>query len=110
MNDNKKSHWEYIYEVKTPEEVSWTQEKPETSLNEDTLEQYDKNIFHCTRQVHYSLSSENSIDIVLLLNGIPVVSMELKCQFTGQTAMNAINQYKFDRASKDKIFEFRNHI
>ena len=33
MNDNKKSHWEYIYEVKTPEEVSWTQEKPETSLN-----------------------------------------------------------------------------
>ena len=36
--------------------------------------------------------------------------MELKCQFTGQTAMNAINQYKFDRASKDKIFEFRNRV
>lgn len=84
--------------------------KPETSLNEDTLEQYNNNILHCTRQVHYSLSSENSIDIVLLLNGIPVVSMELKCQFTGQTAMNAINQYKFDRASKDKIFEFRNRV
>ena len=33
MNDNKKSHWEHIYDVKTPEEVSWTQEKPETSLN-----------------------------------------------------------------------------
>ncbi len=33
MNDNKKSHWEHIYEVKTPEEVSWTQEKPETSLS-----------------------------------------------------------------------------
>jgi len=33
MNDNKKTHWEHIYDVKTPEEVSWTQEKPETSLN-----------------------------------------------------------------------------
>lgn len=33
MNDNKKSHWEHIYEVKTPEEVSWTQKKPETSLD-----------------------------------------------------------------------------
>ncbi|MDM1040813.1 MULTISPECIES: class I SAM-dependent methyltransferase [Empedobacter] len=33
MNDNKKSHWEHIYDVKTPGEVSWTQEKPETSLN-----------------------------------------------------------------------------
>ena len=35
---------------------------------------------HCTRQLHYSLSNENSIDIVLFVNGIPVVSMELKCQ------------------------------
>ena len=33
MNDNKKSHWEHIYDVKTPDDVSWTQEKPETSLN-----------------------------------------------------------------------------
>lgn len=33
MSDTKKSHWEHIYDVKTPEEVSWTQEKPETSLN-----------------------------------------------------------------------------
>lgn len=84
--------------------------KPETTLNEDTLERYNQNILHCTRQLHYSLGSENSIDIVLFLNGIPVVSMELKCQFTGQTAMNAINQYRFDRASKDKIFEFRNRV
>ena len=36
--------------------------------------------------------------------------MELKCQFTGQTIHNAINQYKFDRASKDTIFDFRNRV
>lgn len=68
------------------------------------------NILHCTRQLHYSLKNENSIDIVLFLNGIPVVSMELKCQFTGQSTTNAINQYKFDRAGKDAIFAFKERV
>ena len=63
---------------------------------------------NCTRQLHYSLNNENSIDIVLFLNGIPVVSMELKCQFTGQNTTNAINQYKFDRAGKDAILLLKN--
>lgn len=82
--------------------------KPETSINETSRARYAANILHCTRQLRYSLSNENSIDIVLFLNGIPVVSMELKCQFTGQDAANAIEQYKFDRAGKDPIFEFKN--
>lgn len=84
--------------------------KPETSLNETSKAQYEANILHCTRQLHYSVKNENSIDIVLFVNGIPVVSMELKCQFTGQTTTNAINQYKFDRASKDAIFAFKERI
>ena len=84
--------------------------KPETSLNETSRTQYEANILHCTRQLHYSLKNENSIDIVLFLNGIPVVSMELKCQFTGQSTTNAINQYKFDRAGKDAIFTFKERV
>ena len=84
--------------------------KPETTLNETTMEQYEANIFHCTRQLHYSLKNENSIDIVLFANGIPVVTMELKCQFTGQNTNNAINQYKFDRAGKDAIFAFKERV
>ncbi|MGF9992357.1 DEAD/DEAH box helicase family protein [Bacillus mycoides] len=84
--------------------------KPETSINEETTQLYNQNILHVTRQLRYSVLNENSIDIVLFLNGIPVVSMELKCQFTGQSAMNAIQQYKFDRASKDSIFEFKNRV
>ena len=84
--------------------------KPETSINKTTEEQYKSNILHCTRQLHYSLHNENSIDIVLFINGIPVVSMELKCQFTGQNTDNAINQYKFDRATKDALFEFKNRV
>ena len=84
--------------------------KPETSINETSQIQYAANILYCTRQLRYSLNNENSIDIVLFLNGIPVVSMELKCQFTGQSAANAIQQYKFDRAGKDAIFEFKNRV
>lgn len=84
--------------------------KPETKINETTQAQYAANILHCTRQLHYSLRNENSIDIVLFVNGIPVVSMELKCQFTGQDTANAIEQYKLDRASKDPIFEFGKRI
>lgn len=84
--------------------------KPETSLNTTSQTQYEANIFHCTRQLHYSLQNENSIDIVLFINGIPVVSMELKCQFTGQDTSNAIQQYKFDRASKDTIFAFKERV
>lgn len=84
--------------------------KPETSINQTAQEQYARNVLHCTRQLHYSPNNENSIDIVLFVNGIPVVSMELKNQFTGQDTDNAIHQYKFDRASKDTIFEFKNRV
>lgn len=84
--------------------------KPETTINATTMAQYNANILHCTRQLHYSLQNENSIDIVLFVNGIPVVSMELKCQFTGQDTSDAIRQYKFDRAGKDALFEFKNRV
>lgn len=84
--------------------------KPETAINEESREHYDQNILNCTRQLHYSPSNENSLDIVLFVNGIPVVSMELKNQFTGQNVANAIGQYKFDRNSRDPIFEFKKRV
>ena len=84
--------------------------KPETSMNATSLFRYEHNILNCTRQLHYCPNNENSVDIVLFLNGIPVVSMELKCQFTGQDATHAINQYKFDRSGKDPIFIFKERV
>ena len=84
--------------------------KPETGLNETTLAAYEANILDCTRQLHYSAVSENSVDIVLFVNGIPVVSMELKCQFTGQNVQNAMEQYRFDRSDSDPIFHFNNRV
>lgn len=84
--------------------------KPETSINETSQKQYAANIFHCTRQLYYSPKNNNSIDIVLFINGIPVVSMELKCQFTGQSTANAIEQYKFDRAGNETLFAFKERV
>ena len=84
--------------------------KPETSINPTTIAQYKSNILHCTRQLHYSPLNENSIDIVLFINGIPIITMELKCQFTGQSTANAIEQYKFDRAGKETIFHFKERV
>lgn len=84
--------------------------QPETGINPDTQAQYAANVLHCTRQLHYSPANENSIDIVLFVNGIPVVTLELKCQFTGQNTANAIAQYRFDRAGKEAIFDFKNRV
>jgi len=53
------------------------------------------------RQVRYSLQNENSIDLVLFLNGVPVATVELKSDFT-QNITNAIDQYRFDRLPQPK--------
>ena len=64
------------------------------------MEKYDKNILRVVRQVYYSEHNQNSIDLVLFLNGIPLATIELKTDFT-QNVQDAINQYKYDRNPKD---------
>lgn len=59
--------------------------KPESTLNQTAAALYAKNHVACYRQWHYSADSNKSVDIVLVLNGIPVFAFELKNQYTGQT-------------------------
>lgn len=80
--------------------------KPETSLNPAVIEKYNANIVECIRQFHYSTLNNNSIDMVLMLNGIPVVALELKNQLTGQSVENAKKQYMKDRDAKENCFGF----
>ena len=82
--------------------------KPETGLNEKTVKLYEQNILSCTRQLHYSMKNNNSLDMVLFLNGIPLVTLELKDQFSGQKVDDAIKQYKYDRSPVEPIFDFPN--
>lgn len=81
--------------------------QPENSLNPDAKKDYESNIFSVTRQVKYSLDNENSIDMVLCLNGLPLFTIELKNQLTGQTVRNAIFQYMTDRDPKEKLLKFK---
>jgi len=80
--------------------------KPETSINIKSSDNYNKNILECVRQLHYSNLNNNNLDIALFLNGFPIITLELKNQFTGQTTSNARNQYIIDRNPNDPIFEF----
>lgn len=81
--------------------------KPNASMNPATEALYNANIFSVIRQVYFSPKDERSVDMVLLLNGIPVVTLELKNQLTGQTVEHAIHQYKTDRQATDKLFSFK---
>lgn len=78
--------------------------KPESDLNPLATERYEANILGCTRQFRYSPANTNTIDMVLSVNGIPVVALELKNQFKGQDYICAINQFKNDRSSKEFCF------
>jgi len=75
--------------------------KPALAINADILARYAANRLRVVRQVHYSMHNENSIDLVLFLNGLPVATVELKTDFT-QSIGDAIDQYRFDRHPKPK--------
>ena len=84
--------------------------QPETNLNPEDRRLYEMNILNETRQLKYSTQNENSIDIVLLLNGIPLVALELKNQITGQSSENAQKQFMYDRDPRELIFKFNSRI
>ncbi|MDR3368851.1 type I restriction endonuclease [Rhodoferax sp.] len=81
--------------------LTLAQFKPALAINPDILARYAANRLRVVRQVHYSLHCENSIDLVLFLNGLPVATVELKTDFT-QSLGDAIDQYRFDRHPKPK--------
>ncbi|MFA6838426.1 MAG: DEAD/DEAH box helicase family protein [Dysgonamonadaceae bacterium] len=75
-----------------------------SELNDSAKEHYKKNIFCVIRQLHYSKTFTNlSLDVAVFLNGMPLITFELKNQFTGQNVSNAIKQYR-DREAKELIF------
>lgn len=80
--------------------------RPAHGLNPELEARYQANRLGLTRQLHYSPKSEKSLDVVLSVNGIPVVTLELKNPLSGQTAANAIHQYRHNRDPREPIFLF----
>ncbi len=72
-----------------------------SELNPTAKEFYGKNLFCVTRQLYYSKVNTNSIDVMISLNGLPLMTLELKNHYTGQTIDNAIKQYQDDRNPKE---------
>ena len=75
--------------------------KPALAIDESVVARYNANRLRIIRQVKYSTSNENCIDLVLFLNGIPVATAELKTDFT-QNISDAVDQYRFDRLPHPK--------
>lgn len=81
---------------------------PLASSSERVKQNFDHNIFSCTRQLRYSHANPgHEIDIVLFINGMPFATLELKNPWTGQTARyHGQKQYREDRDTKQTLFNF----
>ena len=89
--------------------------RPNTTMNPDAAENYARNRLTITRQVAFTSVMKKAdgknrrciIDVTLAVNGIPVVTAELKNPLTGQRAAHAIHQYENDRDGRDLLFAFK---
>ena len=80
--------------------------KPATGFNPAHRQKYEANRFAIVRQFHFSNNRPNdAIDIVILLNGLPLITMEVKNEFTGQTWQHAEEQYRRDRSANDPFLK-----
>lgn len=79
-------------------------DKPVSDINQKDAELYKKNIFSVTRQVHFSTKNEKSLDLVAFINGLPIITFELKNELTKQNVKDAIKQYKTTRDPKEELF------
>lgn len=79
--------------------------KPATSYNKELNTLYEKNIFSCSEEVW--ASDEERIDIVIYLNGLAIMTFELKANTAGQSYQDAIYQYRMERNPKSRLFRFK---
>lgn len=81
-------------------------DKPATTFSEDLMDKYNSNIFSVMEEVVHKEGER--IDLVIFLNGIAIITIELKSNQSGQNYENAIEQYKNDRDYKSRLLSFNN--
>jgi type I restriction enzyme, R subunit len=79
---------------------------PNSNLNSELELLWQTNSFIVARQLYYSDKHSKSLDMVILVNGLPIITLELKNLLTGQNVKDAINQYKTDRSCREELFRF----
>lgn len=80
--------------------------RPSSTLNKRATRRYQQNIFAVCRQLYFSNENKRSLDMVIFLNGLPIITFELKNHYTGQNVKHAIRQYQNDRDPKEPLFGF----
>jgi type I restriction enzyme, R subunit len=86
--------------------VDFFYRKPSSLYNAADLEKYNLNIFSVTQELVYSTDNANRLDLTIFLNGLPVITCELKNPLSGQNIHHGIRQYQNDRDPKEKLFSF----
>ncbi|WP_267130002.1 type I restriction endonuclease subunit R [Xanthomonas campestris] len=89
--------------------------RPNSGMNPEAAAKYAHNRLTITRQVNFASVLKRPdgkpkrciIDVTLAVNGLPVVTVELKNPLTGQPASEAIHQYQHDRDERDRLFAFK---
>lgn len=79
--------------------------KPATTFNKEANRLYNENIFSVMEEV--VISDKERIDLVIFVNGLAVISMELKCNHAKQSYHDAITQYRTERDPKNRLFRFK---
>jgi len=80
---------------------------PASGMNPETAALYAANRLMVTRQLYFSSQTRESVDLVLSLNGLPVLTAELKNPLTGQDVQHAVRQYQRDRDPREPLFRFK---
>ncbi|MCL5959411.1 MAG: type I restriction endonuclease, partial [Chloroflexi bacterium] len=80
--------------------------RPSSGLNAELQRLYEGNLFSVVRQLKYSQKNENSLDLALFLNGLPIFTAELKNPLTGQNVEDAVKQYRTTRDPREALFSF----
>lgn len=79
-----------------------------TENNVKAGKMFERNIFSVTRQLRYSQDAGKlALDLCLFINGLPIITFELKNQLTKQNTDDAVQQYKNDRDPRDLLFSFK---
>jgi type I restriction enzyme R subunit len=75
--------------------------------NEKAAERFAQNRFSITRQLRYSQDeTRRALDLAAFINGLPIITFELKNSLTKQTVEDAVEQYRRDRDPREKLFQF----
>lgn len=79
-----------------------------TPGNDFARELYEQNVFSITRQLKYSRNeTQRALDLCLFVNGLPLITFELKNEYTKQTVEDAVTQYQLTRDPRETLLNFK---